>query len=132
MGVSIYAKNKKCPIEFDMGYGSFLSLRKFIGEELAGQAYLNWLKTDDSTPKDRLHRICELFHTFVGDATYNFLTQSDCDGELSYKECKEVLNNIKDLTNDDTYGYIYCQHSFEDFKELLQYCYSHRTKLMWS
>lgn len=133
MGVSIFANNRKCPIEFDMGYGSFYYLRKFIGEELADQAYLNWLMTDDKTPKDKLHRICEIFHMFVGDAVYDFLTQSDCEGSLTSKQCKELLDCIIDLKDDPNhaYGYISNQHTFEDFKELLQYCYSHRTKLVW-
>ena len=131
MGVSIFANNRKCPIEFDMGYGAFFYLRKEVGDALAISAYETWLKTDDNTPKDELHRVCERFHTQVGDAAYNFLTQSDCEGELSYKQCGELYDVIKDIKVNGSFGYIRCVHSFEDFKELLKYCYSHRTKLVW-
>ena len=131
MGVCIHANNGKCPIEFDMGYGGFLSLREFIGEELAGEAYTTWAKTNDSTSKETLHIICKALHSILGDATYNFLTQTDCEGELTHRECKEMLDKIKPLTNNYYYGYWKREHSFEDFKTLLQYCYSHRTKLVW-
>ncbi len=103
MGVSLFANNGKCPIEFSMHYGEFMNLRNFIGGSL-----------DE-----------------VGNATYKFLTQPDCVGELSYRECKELLDKITPLHNDSVYGYSHRKHSFEDFKTLLQYCYSHRTALIW-
>lgn len=131
MGVSICANNRKCPISFDMGYGGFYDIRHFIGESLAGEAYNYWTKTDDNTTKEILHIACQNLYDIVGEATYDFLTQTDCEGSLTHKECKELLDKIKPLHNNNLYGYWRCQHSFEDFKTLLQYCYSHRTKLVW-
>ena len=131
MGICLMANNRKGPFEWDMGYGSFFYLRKTVGDALADNAYEAWLKTDDKTPKDKLHRLCEIFHMLVGDAVYDFLTQSDCEGELSYKQCGELYNVIKDIKVDGYFGYTRCAHSFDDFKELIRYCYSHRTKLVW-
>ena len=131
MGLTIRANNGKCPIEFDMGYGSFYRLRTAIGEKLAGSTYITWLATNEHTPKALLHTYCVALLEAIGEATYNFLVQSDGDGELSYKECKEVYEQIKDMKVDGLFGYCWCARPFTDFKELLKYCYSHRTKLIW-
>ena len=131
MGVSIHANNRKCNIEFDMGYGSFFYLRKAVGNALVKDAYGVWLKTNDNTPKQELHTICENFYSLAGDAVYNFLIQSDCSGYLTSKQCKELSDKITDVKVDGMFGYTRCQHSFDDFKELLKYCYRHRTKLVW-
>ena len=131
MGVCLRANNRKCDIEFDMGYIGFYSLRKFIGEKLSPSNYIKWLETNDKTPKEIVHSLNEQILNDVGQATYNFLLQKDYQGSISYKECKELLEKIKNLTNTHYYGYVYCQHSFNDFKTLLQFCYSHRTKLIW-
>lgn len=130
MGVSIFANNRKCPIKFDISYSTFFYFRREIGDALANTAYETWLKTDNNTPIDKVHEICEILHALVGDAAYNFLIQPDWEGTLSHKQCIELYNVIKDIKVDVYFEYV-CGNSFDDFKELLKYCYSHRTKLVW-
>lgn len=65
----------------------------------------------------------------------HFLDQPDTKGKINYKTCKKILDLIKDYDGrlfqpeaevipDDIEG-------TKQFKEMLQYCYSHRANLYW-
>lgn len=65
----------------------------------------------------------------------DFLEQPDEKGKINYKTCKKILDLIKDYDGrlfqpgtevipDDIEG-------TKQFKEMLQYCYSHRANLCW-
>lgn len=68
--------------------------------------------------------------------TIRFLEQCDCEGKLSYKECKELLSDINDMPdNGKYYGYlgmgIHESLTIPLFKEMLSAAYRYRCNLYW-
>lgn len=133
MGICL--KNKE--YSMDMGYGSFYNLRKKIAHlynEEFGNIYEQWVngECDNSTINLKME---ELFqnNTFIDQDSYtlNFLFQSDCEGKISYKDCKRLLEIIGDYTDNIQYGYVYANNSFSYFKEMLRNCYNKRRNLYW-
>ena len=110
MGVTLRATRSR---DWDMGYMRFNKLREDIKDYL-------WRNRDG----------------IATVATVHFLNQSDCDGKLTHKECKCLLNDIEDMPDEGyLYGYIgrgeeNCM-TLTDFKAMLQSCYSHRCNLIW-
>lgn len=106
MGVTIKTKHFK---DYVMGYGTFARFRNDIAEFVP------------SVPNQ---------------GTIKFLEQSDCDGKLSYKDCKELLSDINDMPdNGEYYGYLglgkYESLTIPLFKEMLSTAYKHRCNLYW-
>lgn len=125
MGVHIKANNNKGQ-QYDMCCSSFNVLRNQIGRALAPREYDYWDvdRTDE--------HISDLLREAVGDSVYKFLSQEDCDGSLSHTECLEVLERIKKLKDDTSFKFY--PDSFltiDSLKSILEFCYSHRTKLVW-
>lgn len=106
MGLTLRSKHS---VDFDMGYITFYLFRSAI-------AYF--------VPE----------HCRAG--TVRFLEQSDAEGKLTPKECKDLLKDIKDMEDKGIY-YGYVGRGVEGcltitkFKELLQNCISHRCNLKW-
>lgn len=71
------------------------------------------------------------------DGTKSFLMQSDCEGKLTYKQCKELLFDIQNMEDKgEKYGAcigleIGTYLTITEFKSLLQNCISHRCNLKW-
>lgn len=133
MGIALQNK-EYC---MDMGYGTFFQLRKKIAhlyDENFGEIYELWVngKCDNSTINRKIE---ELFQnkTFTDQDNYTleFLFQSDCDGKISYKDCKRLLEVIGDYNDNIMYGYLYANHSFSYFKEMLKDCVTKRRNLYW-
>lgn len=110
MGVTLRSRGHAA--EYDIPYSRFASLRTDIDA---------FLKQPLISPRK---------------GTLLFLTQSDCDGKLSYTECKQLLADIKSMPDDGKlYGYIGRGESqcltITKFKELLQNCVNRRCILRW-
>ena len=106
MGVTISTKHFR---DYDMGYFAFARFRDDIAEFVP------------SNPKQ---------------GTIKFLEQSDCDGKLSYKDCKELLSDINDMPdNGEYYGYL--GRGKEEsltiplFKNMLAIAYRYRCNMYW-
>lgn len=62
----------------------------------------------------------------------DFLFESDCEGQISYKTCKKIYDLIKDTSLNCCLRYaVYSHNDWNDFKQLLKECYSHRSNLVW-
>ena len=106
MGLTL--KNKFSQ-DYDMGYMSFYRLRNDIAQFIS------------ETPKK---------------GTISFLEQSDCEGKLTPKQCKDLLKDIKDMEDKGKY-YGYLGRGAENcltitkFKALLKECIDNKCKLKW-
>lgn len=107
MGVSLRSKHSK---NYDMGYITFNRLRTYIAENIPHPP---------------------------SNGTVSFLIQSDAEGKLSYKECRELLNDIKGLEDKGVYyGYtgLGAEHclTITKFKSLLLKCIASGCILKWN
>lgn len=106
MGVTIRSKHS---LDYDMGYFTFGCFREDI------ENYVS------ENPRK---------------GTISFLTQYDCEGKLTPKECRDMLQDIKDMEdNGKHYGYIGrglegCL-TIPKFKDLLENCIKNRCNLKW-
>lgn len=110
MGLTLKNKFK----EYDIPYSRFAKLRDDIDD------FLN--KNCDQDPPE--------------EGTLLFLQMADCDGKISYKDCKQILKDIRTMPDYGIlYGYvgrgeINCL-TITKFKGLLHDCVSHRCNLRW-
>lgn len=139
MGLVITAK--KSNIALYGGYGMLFRIRKEIanifdkefGEHYSTLATI-W-KTEDFEAFDRkTEEILSDSRFKEEDADIlKFLFMPDDGGSISPKLCKKLYNLIKDVNKDSLvlrYA-VDSKHDWEDFKELLKQCYTHRWKLSW-
>lgn len=63
----------------------------------------------------------------------DFLYQSDCEGEIRYGACKEILKVIGDYDNRVIYGYAGRENParFKDFKGILKDCVDNKCFMVW-
>lgn len=138
MGVSITAKNSN--YSFDMGYGSFFTLRKNIalaynktfGENYAALLYCH---TEEAFKKndDLAERIIKTQGLTDSDII-DFLYQSDCEGKISYKTCKKIYDLIKDIDYSGcriVYASLSEGNDYEQFKAFLKECYRYHRNMYW-
>ena len=139
MGLTI-TSNYKNAIRLDGSYSMIFRIRKVIAETFdkeLGEHYANLIKCvstdyciwfDKKTEQILSH---ERFKEEDRDLV-EFLFMSDCGGEIPYRLCKKILDLIKDVKYHYALRYVaYAKNDWEDFKALLQGCYSHRAKLIW-
>lgn len=126
MGLTINNKHSK---DYDMGYITFYRLRKDI------EYYLYNIAQKDI--EYYVYNIVQKdIYEMPQQGTISFLKQSDCKGKLTPKECKEFLQDIKNMEDKGVYyGYVgrgaeYCL-TITKLKVLLQSCVSHRCNLRW-
>ena len=111
MGLTLKNKFSK---EYDIPYSKFAKLRDDI--------YVFLKQKTDQNPLE--------------EGTLLFLEMADCDGKLSYKDCKQILKDIQEMPDSGRlYGYVgrgsdNCL-TITKFKELLKDCASHRCNLSW-
>lgn len=130
MGVSIGNKYHS----IDGGYGMMFLIRKTIAQSFdneLGNYYgdiTNHYKDDFI---DNVNKILadDRFTEANGDII-DFLFMSDCEGKINYKTSKKILDLVKDVPN-FRIGYVINNKSFDDFKDILQECYSKRMNLTW-
>ncbi len=139
MGVTLTAKN---PIHtFNMGYGGFLNLRTSIADlfdKEFGEHYRTLQRCYDQADWKKYCRIGDkiLSHPRFKDEDYDildFLHASSSEGKMGYKTCGKIYRLIKDA---DFEGKIfryaaYSHNDYEELKEFLKDCYSHRKNAVW-
>ena len=139
MGLTLESKGS--PIDLTGGYGMFFKIRsrvamawdKEFGEHYSKLIYI-WRDEDFKEFDKRTDEILknERFKNEDEDLV-GFLFASDCEGKCSYKTCKKIYDLIKDI-KEDHLQLRYVNNSdndWEDFKQLLLDCYSHRANLTW-
>lgn len=139
MGLTIQG-NYKNSIELSGGYGMFMKIRKIVAlafDKEFGEHYETLIycfreedykkfnkKTYEILKDDRFKD--------EDEDIIKFLFASDCDGKISYKTCKKIYDLIKDNNNKYQLRYAaYSNNDWEDFKQLLKECYSHKSNLVW-
>lgn len=66
----------------------------------------------------------------INDGTRAFLEQDDLNLVLNYKQCKMLLDQIKDMHSDYVYGFKKDNElTIEVFKDILMKCYKKRNNL---
>lgn len=140
MGITLKSNGSK--ISLDGGYGMLFIIRcrvalawdKEFGEHYAKLLtfYHNKdLKEFDKKTNEILQN--ERFKDEDSDLL-DFFFESDCGGKCRSKTCKKIYDLIKDTHEENLqlrYA-IYSKNDWEDFKQLLLDCYSHRANLTWS
>lgn len=107
MGVSLTTKHYR---GYDMGYATFGMLRDHIALYVSEEPTAG---------------------------TVSFLEQADCDGKLTYRQCRELLQDIKDMPDDGRHygnvglGLEHCL-TIPLFREMLKAAVEHRCQLKWS
>lgn len=139
MGVSITSKNGVH--SFDMGNGGFFILRTSIAYALDKEFGENFSKiTSCRTHKDyedNDRRAEEIINAKGLDKEYeevlDFLYASDSEGKASYRACGKIYELIKDIDySGKGFRYAAYQHNdYEEFKDFLKDCYSHRKNMEW-
>lgn len=133
MGVSLQNKDY-C---MDMGYITFFNLRKTIAylySPAFGDAYVDFVHNDIS--EDEMNSIIgNLFRENVfneeDNTALDFLFKSDCEGKISYRDCRRLLKVIGEYTDNYMYGYVQSNHTFDYFKDMLKDCVLKRRNLYW-
>lgn len=143
MGITISCK--KTGRSIDLGYGGLLRIRNrvatLVGEpfsshylELSGPA-VPWIGDARKAYFEKYDKITERMvqEKKVSVKVADFLYQSDCEGNIHYGACKELLKIIGDYDDNILYGY--CGRPdcarFVDFKAILQDCADHRCDMVW-
>ena len=141
MGVTLNSKNYEC----DFGYNGFNRLRTTIAELVGSDLGEHYKKLDEPMLMDDEERAM-FYHKYdletqkltkkypKASAVFSFLYQSDCEGKLACKDCKQLYDLIKDYDNDSLYGY--CGRpdcaKFRDFKQIVKDCVETKTSMEWS
>jgi hypothetical protein len=136
MGVSITATH--AIHDFHMGYSGFFNLRKNIAMVLNKEFGENYFRLLKCIIPEQFEECDSIANSLIeehnlDDDIVAFLYMSDCEGEVSYKVCGKLYNLIKDVDFGDKwfrYG-AYAHNDYEEFKEFLKDCYSHRKKMRW-
>ena len=139
MGVTLTAKN---PVHtFNMGYGGFSNLRANIADlfdEEFGEHYRTLQKCCDQADYEEYGRIGDkiLSNSRFKDEDadiLDFLYASDCEGKIGYRTCGKIYELIKDADfTGKTFRYTaYAHNDYEELKEFLKDCYSHRKNAVW-
>ena len=139
MGVTITATNSS--LNFDMGYGGFFNLRKNIAlalDQEFGENYALLNSCHSKEDYDKNDRKSEEIINRKGlDKDHvdviDFLYMSDGDGKISYRTCRKIYDLIKGMDfGGKCFRYAMIAHNdYEEFKEFLMECYSHRRNMVW-
>lgn len=140
MGLSLQSKSSQ--IELTGGYGMLLKIRSRVAiawDKEFGEHYskLPLIEEEDYEEFDkRTNEILreERFKDEDEDLL-DFLFASDGEGKCNYKTCKKIYDLIKDVEYEGKLRYATYpsinKNDWEDFKQLLLDCYSHRSNLTW-
>ncbi|HAA1162493.1 TPA_asm: hypothetical protein GD612_08620 [Listeria monocytogenes] len=121
MGLDLVAKEQ--PVDFCMGYIGFSLMRKKIAEKHnkdLGVLYQNCMKIGWFTDSD-VEKIEEMSNGLIG-----LLLHSDCDGTLTYKECRDIRKDLNKIEFEDDDFY---KTKLEDLKTMINFCADKRRTL---
>jgi Txe/YoeB family toxin of Txe-Axe toxin-antitoxin module len=140
MGITLKSNGSK--ISLDGGYSMLYKIRcrialawdKEFGEHYAKLPTL-YCNEDFKEFDKKTNKILqnERFKNEDSDLL-EFLFASDCEGKCRPKTCKKIYDLIKNIHEENLqlrYAF-YSKNDWEDFKQLLLDCYSHRANLTWS
>lgn len=140
MGVAIESKHHT----IHLGYGGFNSLRTKVAELVGTEIYEHYknvtkgmfLSAEESKKfyseynqkTSEIEEKCK-----IPKAIMDFLYQPDCDGYLTYRDCKQLWKIIEDYDDDVKYGYYGRDDCtmFKDFKSVIQDCVDNKCRLVW-
>ena len=132
MGLDIKGNFKESP-KYHGGYGGFFRLRYNVAKAVMGegiQIYDAWIKTTSKDSLEYIRMLNEKIYSY-GAGFYKFVTSSDVGGNISYKDCKEIYDKIKESGLDFTFSYEGYDVPKDNIRDLMLECYSHRSKLVW-
>lgn len=131
MGLDLITKERNEPIHIRIGYVSFNFYRIEVGRAFSKEFGIFLDKTyniiHEWTQEDE-HKLIELTENKSG--LLLFISHSDCDGLLTYKECKQVYDDIRDLVVDTEDSRFREFHKI--FTEALKHCYKKRINLYFN
>lgn len=134
MGICLHTSDHKYAM--DMGAGSFYSLRCVIANRLDtefGNNYSNLTRCTRKSDYEFHDKVANeiLARKPLNEDVVRFLYMSDSSGKIPARTCKAIYELVKDYDDNYMYGYVYANHTFKYFKEMIQYCIAHRRKLYW-
>jgi len=139
MGVNIYATNSN--YKFGLSYSGFNRIRRVIADRLDsdfGDLYYEWTKVPNTFSKlpykDRVEKSVEYLNKMehlvnnknLDQDVVNFLMLPDIKGSVTYKTCRKLAAA---LFGEIEESYLI---DWNQFKEFLMECYSHRRNMCWS
>ena len=141
MGLTI-TSNYKDAISLDGGYSMLFKIRKIVAKAYDTEFGILYAKFLDNwiDMEDRSQTVQQL-NDLLSDSRFkeedhdilDFLFEDDEQGQISYKTCYKIYNLIKDDTGHYQLRYaFYSKNDWEDFKNLLLGCYSHKASLRWN
>lgn len=142
MGLTFTANYKNAP-QLSGGYRMIFTFRKEValawdrdfGEHYSGLFALMLSTLHPDTTEFDKRTIEILQHERFKDEDIDileFLFAPDNEGFINHKTAKKVYELIKDLNPRTTLRYTYfSKNDWEDLKELLKGCYSHRAYFKW-
>lgn len=138
MGMTLESKGSK--IELTGGYGMFVKIRNRVAkawDKEFGEHYAtlsSCISKEDFAKFDQKTKEIVSQERFKDEDVdiFKFLFASDCEGKCGYKTCKKIYDLIKDINDNVNLRYLIdSNNDWEDFKQLLKDCYSHRANLVW-
>lgn len=139
MGLTI-SGNYENSIELSGGYGMFSQIRKVIALAFDKEFGEHYLTLSTLSGKDDYKEFNRKANEILRDERFKdededivrFLFMPDCDGKIGYKTCKKIYELIKDDNKERCLRYAaYSDNDWQDFKQLLKDCCSHRCNLVW-
>ena len=131
MGLSLVAGKYENGEKMHFSYGGFTDFRAEIIGSMYGKKYHDFLLRDYrwSYIPDKYKKLNWfeklLFKFRVDKDLYCLIYHSDCDGKLTWQECRTLYNKLKDV-------YWYYAHNierFDRFRDLLKICIKKRVTL---
>lgn len=129
MWLDLITKERIDSLDIRIGYGGFNRYRKEIAKsfdedfgkfiDISYNLLYDWCQTDE----DRLNDF-----TKNNKGLFILMTHSDCDGLLTYKECKLVYDDISNLEikSNDLFEF------HNQFINALKHCYTKRINLYFN
>ncbi|EBF5204028.1 hypothetical protein FH000_10790 [Listeria monocytogenes] len=121
MGLDLVAKEQ--PVDFCIGYFGFNFMRENIAEKHnkdLGVLYKKCMKTGLLT-ENEFEEVKKL-----SDGLSSLLLHSDCDGTLTYKECRDIRKDLNKIEFEDDDFY---KTKLEDLKKMINFCADKRRTL---
>lgn len=123
MGLLLYSTGY--PGRWSYCYSTYYNVRCAIIRKVYGEELLEIFKSHISTKEetDTWNRRCN-------DDLDLLLLHSDCDGKLSWQDCKKVYDQLKDVELDGP-DYSITIEAYNGLRDILRYCWKTRHVLFY-
>lgn len=132
MGLDIKIKGMSYEETYHCGYMTFkvyrLEVAKAYNDEI-GELYESMMRFPYRLTEEEINRWNEI----CNDDLDLFLLHSDCDGKLTWKECRAIYKAMKDLKFDmqgHNYGAMNVYDMHTQWLNMFKFCWKHRVT-MW-